>query len=135
MVRQRTIEPGTLFGHLRIERELGSGAFATVYLARDTLLDRRVALKVIPVAGIDENTAERERILAEARHVAQLNSPNIVALFGVRIFPQLDAWVFELEYVDGGTLGALLSDAAPLEPRRVFAVFRGIVEALRVAHE
>ena len=49
--------------------------------------------------------------------------------------PELGAWVFELEYVEGGTLGALLAGGARLDPVRVRGIFQGILEALRVAHE
>lgn len=135
MPRQQAFAPGATLDHLRIERELGRGAFATVYLARDTLLDRLVALKVIPVVEIEGYTKERERILAEARHIASLNDPHIVTLHSVKTLPELGVWVFELEYVDGGTLGALLADGARLDPPRIITIFRSILEALRAAHE
>jgi tetratricopeptide (TPR) repeat protein len=125
--------PGSRFGTLRVERQIGRGAFATVYLAQDTLLERPVALKVLhwPEGGA---SPERDRALAEARLVGSLQSPHIVTLYRVHDAPG-ESWVFEMEYLDGGSLEDLLA-REPLPPAdRVEAAFRSLLSALQAAHE
>jgi tetratricopeptide (TPR) repeat protein len=117
---------------LEIERELGRGAFARVLRAHDTVIDRLVALKVVHAPG-DE--AERDRVLREARAVGQLNSPHIVTLYRVHGPDEEGTWVFEMEYVAGGTLAELLERETHLVAPRAVKVARGIATALRAAHE
>ena len=82
------IEPGRHFGELRIERELGRGAFGTVFLARDSLLHRLVALKVVRTPSGELGEEQREQALREARLVAGLQSPQIVTLYRVHSLPE-----------------------------------------------
>ncbi|HEX5138326.1 MAG TPA: protein kinase [Planctomycetota bacterium] len=124
--------PGVRFHDLGIERELGRGAFGRVYLARDAVIDRRVALKVVPRLG-DEDRG-RERVLREARAVGRLSHPNIVTLY--RFYPpaEQDAWVFEFEYVEGGSLRDLLGADRVLQPDRATEIARGVGSGLSAAH-
>jgi len=127
------VAPGEQFGDLLIERELGSGAFATVFLARDTLLDRPVAVKVSRTPPSAASAEERARILREARLVGKLTSPNIVTLYRVHELGS-DGWMFEMEYVDGGTLADVLHDQKTLPGVEAVRVLHGVLAALDVAH-
>ncbi len=123
---------GQRVGRLEVVRELGRGAFGRVYLASDSLLDRPVALKVVP--GVPEATAShRARILREARAVGKLSSPHVVALYDLHEAPD-GTWIFELEYVEGGTLLDLLANARPPAEDTTLRIARGIARALAVAH-
>ena len=79
------LRPGQSIGHLRIERELARGGFAVVYLAEDTRLRRKVALKILH-SPMQKGTSEGEfgAFLDEARVIARLASPNVVTLFSLQ---------------------------------------------------
>src|SRR5262245_39101805 len=104
---QAQIQPGGRFGDLAIERELGHGAFAVVYLAHDTLLERPVALKVLSVSRLSRSEEERHRLLQEARLVARLQSPNIVAVYRAHDVGG-GGLALELEYMPGGSIADVL---------------------------
>jgi tetratricopeptide (TPR) repeat protein len=128
------IEPGSRFGDLVIERVVGTGAFGSVYLARDTLLRRQVALKVFAAPGGAMAESERNRILAEARIIGRLNSPHVVTLY--RVHPGAPGgWMFEMEYVEGGSLDSLLAEDAHPHLQRGLEVLRGIAAGLKAAHD
>ena len=126
--------PGTRFGHLEIDREIGRGAFGRVHRAHDTLLDRLVALKVVPVSPGESDPDLHERIRVEARAAGQLSSPNLVQLHAVYPPGEYDAWLFEMEYVEGGSLGDLLSREPTLPPERALEIVHGVARGLREAH-
>src|SRR5689334_1967866 len=73
--------PPEAFDQFVIERVLGSGGMGHVYLARDTALDRQVALKFI--SSGDPSPAARSRFLVEARAIAKLTHPNVVGVYRV----------------------------------------------------
>src|SRR5204863_7436394 len=85
----------------RIQRKLGQGAMATVFLANQLSLDRPVAIKVLP-KKFSANAKFIERFYKEGRAAAQLNHPNIVAAFDVG--QPGDHHYFVMEYVDGPTV-------------------------------
>ncbi len=93
------IESGTKLGPYQILSPLGAGGMGEVYLANDSKLDRKVAIKVLP----DTMTRDPERVARferEAKLLASLNHPNIAAIHG---FDDSDGTRFlVLEYVDGG---------------------------------
>jgi len=126
------IVPGAMLGDLKIEKELGSGAFATVYLATDTLLGRTVALKVNRFPDALAEQENRAPILREARLVSKLNSPNIVTLY--RVHGAGNDWVFEMEYVDGGSLADLVNNGRRLPLPDLIRILRGILAGLDSAH-
>ena len=120
-----------LAGEYSIERELGRGGMAIVYLAREVRLDRLVALKVLPptLAGRPEL---RERFVREARTSAKLSHPNIVPIFRV---DDIGGFVFfAMGYVEGETLGQRIRNKGPLTPREAVAVIREVSWALAYAH-
>jgi TolB-like protein/Flp pilus assembly protein TadD len=121
---------GTTLSQYRILEKLGEGGMGEVYLAEDTSLKRKVALKVLPpaMAADPERLARFKR---EAEAVAALNHPNIVTIHSVE---EVDGTHFlTMEWVEGKTLGQLMSRGAlPLE--RVFELGMPIADALASAH-
>src|SRR3712207_3006061 len=106
--------PATLFcGRYRVERRLGSGGTATVFLAEDERLGREVAVKRLHGAEVTEETAERLR--REARIMASLRHPNLVGVYDM--LTEDDDLFLVMEYVEGETLAVVLEDA-PLTPER-----------------
>jgi eukaryotic-like serine/threonine-protein kinase len=110
---------------------LGSGGMASVVAARDRLLDRPVAIKLLreDLAG-DE--AVRARFLAEARAAAGLSHPNVVAVYDVGVDAARPFIV--MERVDGPTLAAHLRSTGPLPEAEVEALADAILAGLQVAH-
>jgi serine/threonine-protein kinase len=109
---------------------IARGGMAQVYLARDLLLDRPVALKVLfPELSVDRAFVERFR--REAKAAANLAHPNIVSIYdwgqGERTY------FIVMEYVNGRTLSSLLRDG-PLEPARAAAIGTSVAAALDFAH-
>ena len=93
-----------LNGRYHLEREVGSGGFARIYLARDLLLQRRVALKVLhPQFADDAGVRDfRARFAREAQAVAALDHPNILPVYD---YGEAEGLVYlVMPYVDGGTL-------------------------------
>src|ERR1700683_1195818 len=109
---------------------IARGGMAQVYLARDLLLDRPVALKVLfPELSVD--LAFVERLRREARAPANLTHPNIVSIYD---WGQGEHTYFiVMEYVDGRTLSSLLRDG-PLEAVRAAAIGADVAAALAVPH-
>ncbi len=120
-----------LFPQLEILRLLGAGGMGAVYQARQPALDRFVALKVLP-ADADGGANFTERFNREARALARLNHPNIVA---VHEFGQAGALhYFLMEFVDGANLRQL-EQAGRLSPREALQIIPQICDALQYAHD
>lgn len=127
------LDPGQQIDGLRIEAEIGRGAWGVVYLARDLLIGRRVAVKVLPRGLGEVSERAREQILNEARLIGGLNSPHVVTLY--RLHSTSDGgWMQEMEYVEGGSLEDRLADAQPLPVPEAVRIFRSVCLALRAAH-
>ena len=95
------LEAGTKFGRYEILSQLGKGGMGEVYLAKDTKLDRNVALKILPA----ELASSRERMLRfvqEAKAAAALNHPNVAHVYEISEHDGLN--FIAMEYVDGRTL-------------------------------
>jgi serine/threonine-protein kinase len=119
-------------GRYRVERALGDGAMAKVFLAHDEELDRRVAVKIL-----DEKLAAdesfRARFSREARVAAGLSHPNVVTVFDVG---ETDGRPFiVMEYVEGRTLDDRLRDEGALPPDEVQRLGRQVCAGLEHAHE
>lgn len=120
-----------LAGEYSLQRELGRGGMGIVYLARDVLLDRDVAIKVLPtpLAG---NPAARERFLREARMAAGLSHPHIVPIHRVG---EVGGFVFfVMSYIEGESLGERLRSRGPLAPADATRLLREVSWALAYAH-
>ena len=120
-----------LFPQLEILELIGKGGMGAVYKARQPGLDRLVALKILPPrSGSDPGFAER--FTREARALARLNHPHIVAVYD---FGQAgDLNYFLMEYVDGLNLRQV-EQAAKLSPREALRIIPQICEALQFAHD
>jgi alkyl hydroperoxide reductase subunit AhpC len=102
----RALVAGNVVSHYRIEGEVGRGTFGSVYRARDTSLDRLVAVKVFNPGSLASPLAA----LAEARAAAALNHPNVCTIFAVD--DSEGAPFIAMEYVDGQPLSAVLQGQA-----------------------
>ncbi len=121
-------------GRFEILREIGRGAMGVVYEARDPVLDRTVALKVVqPPARGDEARAYEERFLAEARIAAALHHPGIVVVHDVGRDPSTGALFIALELLRGETL-ADLGARGPVEWPTVLRLVAQVARALHHAH-
>lgn len=121
----------TVDGRYRVERLLAHGGMASVYVATDTRLHRRIALKVMrPDLARDSSFVERFR--REARAAARLSHPNVVGVYDQGEDGELVFLVMEL--VNGQTLRDLIADQAPLSVRQALAVMDPVLAALEAAH-
>ncbi|HVF33244.1 MAG TPA: Stk1 family PASTA domain-containing Ser/Thr kinase [Acidimicrobiales bacterium] len=118
-------------GRYEITRHLARGGMAEVYLARDLLLDRPVALKVLfPELSTDRNFVERFR--REAQAAANLSHPNIVSIYD---WCEEDGTYFiVMEYVEGRTLGQIVRGDGPLLSERAAEIGADVAAALGFAH-
>jgi serine/threonine protein kinase/tetratricopeptide (TPR) repeat protein len=122
---------GTTISHYRILEKLGEGGMGEVYLAEDTSLGRRVALKVLP-REMAEKAGRLQRFRREARTVATLNHPNIVTIHAVE---EADDVVFlAMELVEGDSLQARIRRGG-LPLADLLAIAEPLAQALAAAHE
>jgi Tol biopolymer transport system component len=125
-----TIAAGTKLGPYEIIAPIGAGGMGEVYRARDTRLDRTVAVKVLP-SHLSENPEAKQRFDREARAISSLNHPNICTLFDVGHQDGVDYLV--MEYLDGETLADRLAKGA-LPTEQVLKIGIEICEGLERAH-
>src|SRR6202051_2501053 len=124
------VKTGTRFGPYEIFSAIGAGGMGEVYRARDTRLDRIVAIKVLPTHLADRSDL-RARFEREARTIASLNHPHICTLFDIGQQDGIDYLV--MEYLEGETLAQrLLKGALPVEQVLQYAI--EISDALDKAH-
>ncbi len=118
-------------GRYELHRRLGRGGMAEVYLARDQMLDRPVAVKVLfPALATDAGFVERFR--REAQSAANLQHPNVVSVFD---WGEANAtYIIVMEYVEGHTLAEMLRDEGRLHPDRAAEITADIAAALGFAH-
>jgi eukaryotic-like serine/threonine-protein kinase len=120
-----------LSGRYKLEAKLGSGGMSTVYLARDTTLDRQVAVKVLH-REMSEQADQLERFRQEARAVAKLSHPNVVAVIDAGEDGGHPYIVFE--YVEGETLKQRINRVGALDAQEALAYAIEIARGLTVAH-
>ncbi len=125
-----TILPGRRLGPYEILSAIGAGGMGEVYKARDTRLDRIVAIKVLPT-HLADRAELRERFEREAKTIASLNHPHICTLFDTGHQDDIDFLV--MEYIEGETLAQRLQRGAPaIQQVLQFAI--EIADALDKAH-
>ena len=122
---------GQIVAHYHVTAKLGAGGMGEVYRARDSRLNRDVAIKVLP-EGFAQDAERLARFQREAQVLASLNHPNIAGIYGFEQSETTCALVMEL--VEGETLAERLA-AGPLPVEESLAIARQLAEALEVAHE
>src|SRR6059036_168129 len=105
------VTTGTHLGRYEIRSQLGAGGMGEVYLAQDTRLDRKVALKVLP-AEVAANRDRMKRFVQEAKAASALNHPNIITIH--EIDQTVSGHFIATEFIDGETLRERMR-SAPLD--------------------
>ena len=126
-----SLDAGARLGPYEILGQAGAGGMGEVYRARDTRLDRTVAIKVLP-ANISQDEAARARFEREARSVSRLTHPHICALYDIGHEDGIDFLV--MEYLEGETLAARLERDGALATPQLLEVGSQVANALAVAH-
>jgi serine/threonine-protein kinase len=119
---------GQTIGKYRVVSALGSGGFGSVYLAEDTWIDKRVALKVPHKQDLDFS-----QLLKEPRLLASMSHPNIVTVLTAE--KQEDVFFIVMEYVPGRTLEAIIASEGALEVSRALDLTCQICNAVDHAHD
>ncbi len=125
-----TIAPGSRLGQYEIVSLIGQGGMGEVYKARDTRLDRTVAIKVL-LAHVADDPDLRQRFEREAKTISSLNHPHICTLYDIGQQDGTDYLV--MEYLEGETLAARLTKG-PLPTDQVLRYATEIADALDKAH-
>jgi serine/threonine protein kinase len=124
------VSPGARLGHYEIKSQLGAGGMGEVYLAQDTKLDRKVALKILP-ADLAANQDRMRRFVQEAKAAAALNHPNIAHIYEIG---ESDGMSFiAMEYIDGATLREQIHQERT-ELRKLLRFLQHSAEGLAKAH-
>jgi serine/threonine protein kinase len=132
-----SLEPGdSLSGRYRLERVIGEGGMAVVWLATDLNLDRHVAIKVLPTA-LSRDVRAITRLKAEAVRNLELTHPNIVRLYGFEQDPVRGNQAYlVMQYVEGGTLHEILAEYPNGLPKDELEKWsKEIASAVDFAHE
>lgn len=116
--------------HYRILQKLGAGGMGEVYLAEDTKLERKIALKILP-EQYTKDESRLHRFGMEAKTASALNHPNIITIYDVGEDPC--GRFIAMEYVEGRTLHAIIN--ANFSPELLIPVGRQVAAALAVAHK
>ena len=128
-----TLAAGTRLGPYEIVAPLGAGGMGEVYRARDTKLNRDVALKVLPESFAPRSRSPRALHSAKRRLLASLNHPNIAAIYGFEdssSVPRASCWNWSK-----GDAGRSRSRTEPIPLDEALPIARQIAEALEAAHE
>ena len=125
------LQEGSSVSHYRIHSKIGAGGMGEVYLATDTLLDRKVALKILP-AEVTSNGQRIRRFLQEAKAASSLNHPHIITIHEVG---QADSTYFiATEFIDGQPLRVIVK-REQLQLERIIDIAIQIASALTAAHD
>ena len=126
----KKFKAGQRFGHYEIIKQIGAGGMGEVYLARDTRLERRLALKTLP-ESVAQDAERMQRFVREAKSSSALNHPNIITIYEIG---QTDNTHFiAIEYVEGETLRERLK-GAPLKLKSTLEIAIQVAGALDAAH-
>jgi serine/threonine protein kinase len=131
-----TVSPVVVNSRYRLGRTLGEGGMGRVWLARDEVLGRDVAVKeIIPPDDLveTEHAKVQERSLREARAAARLSHPNVARVFDV-FEADGHTWIV-MEYIPSRTLAEAIRDDGPLPPRRVAEIGLEVLAALEASHQ
>src|ERR1700728_632366 len=126
-----TLTAGTRFGPYEVQSPIGAGGMGEVYRAKDTRLDRTIAVKILP-SHLSDNSDAKQRFDREARAISSLNHPNICTLHDVGHQSGIDFLV--MEFLEGETLAERLAKG-PLPNELVLKYGIEICEGLERAHK
>src|SRR3989454_10189791 len=121
--------PGVTLSHYHIVSKIGAGGMGEVYLAQDTKLDRRVALKILP-AEVASHPDRMRRFVQEAKSASALNHPNIITIH--EIDETASGHFIATEFIDGETLRE--REQKPLQLSESLDIVMQIASALAAAH-
>jgi serine/threonine protein kinase len=124
------LTPGTRLGPYEIATPVGAGGMGEVYRARDTRLERTVAIKVLP-GHLSDSPEAKERFDREARSISSLNHPHICSLYDIGHQDGIDYLV--MEFLEGETLAERLKKG-PLSLKKTLAIGVDVCDALELAH-
>ena len=124
--------PEIIAGRYHVERAIGRGGMGTVWLCRDEVLGRDVAVKQVGLMP-GESAPDLARALREARSSAALNHPHVVSVFDA-VEADRHIWLV-MEYVPGSTLSELIAREGRLDPARVASIGAQVADGLAAAHE
>lgn len=129
---RKALAPGSVFaGKYRIQKQLGTGSFAHVLLARHEVMGRDVALKVLKPEILEKMPEVSDRFINEARIVSQLRHPNSVTVFDFGEVATVSYMV--MEYIEGSPLDEVL-ERGPMSIDRTCRVLKQILKSLDEAH-
>src|SRR6476660_5774199 len=125
-----TLPSGTKLGRYEIRSKIGAGGMGEVYLAQDTKLGRKIALKILPT-NVAAQPDRMKRFVHEAKAASALNHPNIITIHEI---DETDSINFiATEFIDGETLRGRMRNA-PLKLAGVLDVAAQVASALSAAH-
>src|SRR6266478_5832090 len=125
-----TLSAGTRLGRYEIRSKIGAGGMGEVYLAKDTKLDRKVALKILP-SEVASNRDRKERFVREAKSAAALNHPNIAHMY--EIGESAGTHFIAMEFIDGQTLREKIHQART-DLKKLLRYLQHTAEGLAKAH-
>ena len=122
-----------LNGRYKLDRDIGSGGWASVYLAQDMKLNRCVAVKIVH-AHIAAHPEQLERFQREGRLLCQINHPNVCSVYDYGALPDERPFIV-MEYVSGRSLESLAEEARPMSVREVVEIISKVCSGLAAAHK
>jgi serine/threonine protein kinase len=128
----------TKLGRYEVLSELGKGAMGVVYLAKDPVIGRMVAIKTIRASSMGEDDSEsrefRERFIREAQTAGILSHPNIVTIHDIGEDPETQTSFIAMEYIEGKNLKSMLADRAHFSYDQIADIIAQVAEAIDYAH-
>ena len=128
----------TKLGRYEVLSELGKGAMGVVYLAKDPVIGRMVAIKTIRASTIGDDDSEsrefRERFIREAQTAGILSHPNIVTIHDIGEDPDSQISFIAMEYIEGKNLKMLLAEKTPFTYDQIADMIAQVAEAIDYAH-
>lgn len=125
--------PFVTWGHLRLVERVGSGGFGEVFRAWEDVLHREVALKLFSKAADDASGDRMDRLLEEARHLANVRHENLLRVYGAEVHHRRVG--FWMEFVQGETLEAILRRQGPMDAVEASNVGVKLARALGALHK
>jgi hypothetical protein len=130
------LRDGDVIGNNRISKKIGQGGMCSVYLAKHTMLDIPVALKLISsqMLGPDDSESAK-RFLREAKYVAKIKHPNVVSLMDAGKDEKRGFYYIALEYMDGGSVGDIIRTKGPMDEKEALKIITAAANAINVASQ